>query len=599
MRINAFRVRLFVLTSILILVPVLVFSIVLFTSTQNTLKENASSNIQNTLESNFKNIESKLAVMEGASTSLLIALAKQPKIVDPTRDVTGAQLFEVAQYPMTVHSSLIVDTYSIGGFNHFYLYIPSRSMLLVSRMTFFKGINPNVLDCHFLPRDKWGVSTPYEHVICNPTVGATIKEKNISRNFYMVDDEDNEIILTTNVKEQYINQLLVSGLQISPTYAVIMDRHGNLISSMDDEEIGKSLPQYRDILAALDGHDSGNIELPINGKTYLLNWTYSQGNEWYYIIATDAASVVQGIIPIFNMLPIISLCLLVLSFGITLLLTYSTVHPLRELSQAMTEIKNGNYNVKLTEKPNAEFQSIYAGFNEMASEISTLMRNVSEEHNRKIIATIQMLQTEINPHMLYNSLESIYSIAKINHQEEIANLVMALSRFFRIALSGGKHLVPFREAFELAKQYVTVQNIRLNYKILFTYDIPENICDLNVPKFLLQPVIENCIMHGFQNKRGEWRISITVKEEEDWVTLIVRDNGIGIHDGTLERLNRRVENFNFEDSTLGKGYALRNLNYQIKLKFGEESGIRLNSVYGEYTEVVIRLHLAGRKTTRG
>jgi len=235
----------------------------------------------------------------------------------------------------------------------------------------------------------------------------------------------------------------------------------------------------------------------------------------------------------------------------------------------------------------------------MAAEISTLMRNVSEEHNRKIIATIQMLQTEINPHMLYNSLESIYSIAKINQQEEIANLVMALSRFFRIALSGGKHLVPFREAFELAKQYVTVQNIRLNYKILFTYDIPENIYDLNVPKFLLQPVIENCIIHGFQNKRGEWHINLSVNEEGDWVVLTVRDNGIGIHDSTLARLNKRVENFNFEDSAMGKGYALRNLNYQIKLKFGEESGIRLNSVYGEYTEVVIRLNLAGRKTTRG
>ena len=137
MRINAFRVSLFVLTSILILVPVLVFSLVLFTSTQSTLKENASRNIQDTLESNFKNIEYELAVMEGASKSLLIALAKQPKIVDPTVDVTGAQLFEVAQYPVTVHSSLIVDTYSIGGFNHFYLYIPSRSMLLVFRMTFF------------------------------------------------------------------------------------------------------------------------------------------------------------------------------------------------------------------------------------------------------------------------------------------------------------------------------------------------------------------------------------------------------------------------------------------------------------------------------
>lgn len=423
MRINAFRVRFFVLTSVSILVPVLVFDIVLFTSTQNTLKDNASTNIQDTLIANFRNIEAKLSVMDDASTSLQIALAKLPIIVDPDIEVTESELFNATQYPATVHSSLIVDTYSIAGFNHFYRYLPSRSILLVSRMSTCDGINSNVLDCHFIPKNEWGVSMPY-----------------------------------------------------------------------------------------------------------LLNWTYSQGNEWYYVIALDAHSVVKAISPIFNMLLLISVCLIVLSFGITLLLAYSTAQPLKDLASAIMEIKNGNFNVKLTEKPNAEFKEIYSGFNEMVHEISALMRDVSEEQNRKTIATIQMLQTE-------NSLVSLCSIAKINHQEEISNLVMALSRFFRIALSGGKHSVPFREAFDLAKQYVTVQNIRLNYKISFTYDIPDSIYDLSVPKFLLQPVIENSILHGFQNKRGEWRINITVNEEGDWITLVMRDNGIGIYDATLERLN--------------------------------------------------------------
>ena len=599
MRINAFRVRLFFLTFVSILIPVVIFGVILFSSTQSTLKETAYSNIQDTLIANFKNIESKLEVMDDASTSLQIALAKIPIIIDPHIEVTESELFEAAHYPATVHSSLIVDTYSIGGFNHFYLYIPSRSVLLVSRMSIFNGVNSNVLDCHFLPRNKWGVSTPYEHVISNPTVGQTIKEKNISKSFIMEDNDNNELILTTNVKEQYINQLLISGLQIKPSYAVIMDKHGNLISSMLDDEIGQSLPQYRRMLTALgDDQETENHEVSINGKSYLLNWIYSQGNEWYYVISTDADSIVEGISPIFNTMLIISLCLLFLSVGITMLIANSMSHPLKQLYLAMAEIKNGNFAVKLTEKPNAEFDRIYAGFNEMVSEIASLMHDVSEEQNRKTIATIQMLQTEINPHMLYNSLESLYSIAKINHQEEISNLVMALSRFFRIALSGGKHSVPFREAFELAKQYVTVQNIRLNYKISFTYDIPDSIYDLSVPKFLLQPVIENSILHGFQNKRGEWRINISVQDEGGWITIVVRDNGIGIHDTTLARLNRRMEDFNFEDNTVGKGYALRNLNYQIKLKFGEASGICLSSVYGEYTEVVIRLSLVGCKPVR-
>lgn len=591
MKINAFRVRLFIFISVSILVPVLIFGISLFSSTQNTLKVNTSKNIQDTLFANFENIESKLTVMDDASTSLQIALAKIPKIIDPTLKVTESKLFEVVKYPATVHSSLIVDTYSIDGFNHFYLYFPSRSILLVSKMSTFDNVSSNILDCHYLTRNKWGVSTPYENVISNPTVGKTIREKNISKNHIMEDNVGNELILTTNVKEQYINQLLVSGLQINPAHAVIMDKHGNLISSADDTEIGHSLPQYRDMLLTIGGkQDSGYSEIKIDGKIHLLNWVYSQSNEWYYVISTETSSVIQGASSVFKIMLIISLCLILLSFFITILMANSMNRPLKQISSAMTEIKNRNFDIKLPEKPNAEFYIIYSGFNEMASEISSLVSNVSEEQNRKTTATIQMLQTEINPHMLYNSLESLYSIAKLNNQDEIASLVMALSRFFRIALSGGKHSVPFREAFELAKQYIKVQNIRLNYKISFKYDIPKEIYNLSVPKFLLQPVIENSILHGFQNKRGEWRITMSIKKENDWITISVRDNGIGIHDTDLEMLNHRMKDFNFEDN-LSKGYALRNLNYQIKLKYGALSGLHLKSFYGEYTEAIIRLYV--------
>ncbi len=593
MKINAFRLRLFISIMVTILVPVLIFGVLLFSSTQNTLKENTSGNIQDTLVANFKNIESKLNVIDDASNELRAALAAIPKITDPKLEATESELFEVVQYPATVHSSLIVDTYSIAGFNHFYLYFPTRSLLLISRMSTFEGVNPNVLDCHFLPENKWGVSTPYENVISNPAIGKTMKQRNISKNIILPDVEGNNIILTTNVKEHYINELLISGLHIKPSYGVIMDIHGNLISSMSDSEIGQSLPQYRDILSAIgEQQESGQTEVSIDGKSHLLNWVYSQSNEWYYVVATAAGSVTQGIYSVFNTLPIIILCLVALSFAITIVLANSMTQPLKQLSSAMTEIKNRNFNVKLPIKPNAEFGGIYSGFNEMAREISSLMNDVSKEQSRKTVATIQMLQTEINPHMLYNSLESLYSIAKINKQDEIASLVMALSRFFRIALSGGKHTVPFREAFELANQYITVQNIRLNYMIAFTYDIPQQIYSLSVPKFLLQPVIENSILHGFKNKRDQWRINISAKEEDNLLTVIVRDNGIGIHETALETLNRRMNDFNFEDNTVGKGYALRNLNYQIKLKYGESSGIQLNSVYGEYTEVVIRLRMS-------
>ena len=592
MKINRFRIKLFLLTSAFLIIPVITCCIILFSITENTIKAYASNSMDTTLNENMQNIESKLDILDNASRSLLLNLATIPEVTDEKLLIDSDDIFRATQYDFTVASSLIVDTYTINGFNNFYLYFPERSLLIVSKMTFFDNVNYNTMDCLAIPENSWGVSNSYNNLVCNPILGKHMTSRNISKNYRLTNKENpkEDIILTTNLEEDYISDQLSFGFQFKPANAIIIDAHGNVISSLDNTEIGNSVPAYHQILSEISAsNDADYHEITINNIKYILNWEYSPEKDWYYITTINVAQVTDSISSIFDVFFIMIISLLVTSFIITLILVQSTSRPLNNLASAMKEMKNKNFKIQLATNTDDEFEVIYNGFNEMAQEIDGLVHTITEKNNLNTETNIRLLQSEISPHMLYNSLESLYSMAKINGQEEISNLVMALSKFFRISLSGGKRLVPLREAFELSNQYIIVQNIRLNYKIKFEHNIPENLLDCMAPKFLLQPIVENTFQYGFKNRRENCRLTINAYQDEDRIRIVVWDNGIGIHETDLAWLNKHINNFDFEGTLSRKGYALRNINYQLKLEYGDAYGLSLQSVYGEYTKVTILL----------
>jgi len=591
-KINRFRIKLFLLTSAFLIIPVITCCIILFSITENTIKAYASNSMDTTLNENMQNIESKLDILDNASRSLLLNLATIPEVTDSEPPIDSDDIFRATQYDFTVSSSLIVDTYTINGFNNFYLYFPERSLLIVSKMTFFDNVNYNTMDCLSIPENSWGVSNSYNNLVCNPILGKHMTSRNISKNYRLTNKKNSkeDIILTTNLEEDYISDQLSFGFQFKPTNAIIIDAHGNVISSLDNTEIGNSVPAYHQILSAISkSNDAAYHEITINNVKYILNWEYSPDKDWYYITTINVAQVTDSISSIFDVFFIMIVSLLVTSFIITLILVQSTARPLNNLASAMKEMKNKNFKIQLETNTGDEFEVIYNGFNEMAQEIDGLVHTITEKNNLNTETNIRLLQSEINPHMLYNSLESLYSMAKINSQEEISNLVMALSKFFRISLSGGKRLVPLQEAFELANQYIIVQNIRLNYKIKFEHDIPNNLLNCLTPKFLLQPIVENTFQYGFKNRRENCSLAINAYQEKCCIRIVVWDNGIGIHETDLVWLNKHINNFDFEGTLSRKGYALRNINYQLKLEYGDAYGLSLQSVYGEYTKVTILL----------
>jgi hypothetical protein len=236
MKINKFRIKLFLLTSVFLVIPVISCCVILFSITENTLKTYTSNSMDATLKENVQNIESKLDILDKASQSLLLNLATIREVTDPQLHTSSVDIFSATKYDFTVSSSLIVDTYTINGFSNFYLYFPQKSLLIVSRMTFFDEVPYNTMDCLAIPRGTWGVSTPYDYLVCNPILGKHMTARNISQNYNLTNELNpkEDIILTANIKEDYISGQLASGFQFKPDRAIIIDSHGNVISSLDN-----------------------------------------------------------------------------------------------------------------------------------------------------------------------------------------------------------------------------------------------------------------------------------------------------------------------------------------------------------------------------
>lgn len=226
----------------------------------------------------------------------------------------------------------------------------------------------------------------------------------------------------------------------------------------------------------------------------------------------------------------------------------------------------------------------------------------SKDENRNLFlaskreAQILALQNQINPHFLYNTLETIRSEAIMNGAVNAGTMAEALATFFRYTISNLDYLVQIEDELENIQNYFTIQHYRFGNKIgiQITYDEEDkNILRLYIPKLIMQPVVENAIYHGIEQKLGAGQVTISISYTKQNLDIMISDDGIGIKDTELSEINNRLwtdsENYGYEKSEKSGGIAIRNVNQRIKLLFGEEYGIWLNSIYGIGTDVHIKL----------
>lgn len=275
------------------------------------------------------------------------------------------------------------------------------------------------------------------------------------------------------------------------------------------------------------------------------------------------------------------LCLLCAVIMVTVIIIQSGsfTRPIRTLQKAMKTVAGGDLTVRVQDARTDEFGELNDGFDRLVGELDQLITHISESKEREDLAKYQMLQSQINPHFLYNTLDSIRMMAVLRDQEEIAEALISLSRLFRYCIRQGDRLVTVREELQQAKNYLLLQSLRYQDRLQVNYQVDEQVLDRMMPKVLLQPLLENALIHGVQDMEEGCAITITVSQAAEGTRFSIHDNGKGIEGQTLEKIRKKLQNGTSES------IGLANVNERLRLYYNNTAGLTIESRPGEGTTV--------------
>jgi two-component system sensor histidine kinase YesM len=289
--------------------------------------------------------------------------------------------------------------------------------------------------------------------------------------------------------------------------------------------------------------------------------------------------------------------LIILTVGLciifTILLYYfitsRLILPLRDLKEKMKLASLGNLDVKIVNKGTDEIADLGDNFNSMITKIKALLTKSVAEQKQLKMAELRTMQAQINPHFLYNTLETIIWMAEAKKGDQVIELTKALSHFFRISLNKGKDLITLEDEINHIRNYLIIQKMRYQDILDVTFHLNEDILKYEIIKLTLQPLVENAIYHGIKNKRGKGFVRIKGDfTPEGYICIDIIDNGIGLKEETLEILrNQLARGIPFEKKQ--GGFGLVNVQQRILLHYGSPFGLTINSWYGSGTRVSVTI----------
>lgn len=326
------------------------------------------------------------------------------------------------------------------------------------------------------------------------------------------------------------------------------------------------------IFLAYNSSESGIDIRNIDKKEMYISYYTSPNTSWKIFSIIPADEVLSDLYRIKTTVIILTIACVLLILLISSLIASALLKPIYTLASAMENVEKGDFSTRVTLKSRDETRYLAESFNKMTSNIETLVNKVYNEELRRKDAELKSLQSQINPHFLYNTLESIRGVALANNLKSIASMAKSLSMLFRYSINS-KDLVSFRDELQHLKNYMNIQNFRHEGKFQLILDLPDEVYAYSIPKLTLQPIVENSIKHGLEMRRGQGTISINASVSNGIVSIKVSDNGKGISPEKLSLLTRELSEGSRSDS--GTGIGIRNVNSRVKLHFGEKYGLQL------------------------
>lgn len=442
---------------------------------------------------------------------------------------------------------------------------------------------------------KEAMTTTKEYIISTPIL-SHIDNEAIITICYPVYNED-------GIKNGFINGAIslnkISEIAESIDFynctSWIMDNLGNVYSSQKPNNISyKDLENIGEIIRISPNTVVGSYNIKKKKKIDKVIFFSSipNTNGWSLCSMVSSKELSKDIDSLIYSVFIIWLIMLVVSIILCTIFSKSISNPINNLTQSIKGVEDGDLEVfcEVNINSNDEISVLSRSFNSMVKEIKVLMNRIYEEEKQKRGAELRVLQSQINPHFLYNTLDNIQWKAYDYDATEIVDMIEALSNFFRISLSNGQEFIALSQEIKHIENYLFIQEKRYEDILNFYIDFDSSLSDISVLKIIIQPIVENAIYHGIKPKLSSGKIDIIVYKVNGLIYIIVKDDGVGIDRKTLKELNYslNLKNENF-------GYGLYNVNQRLKLVYGSTAGVEIQSKVGVGTTVVIKIPITTKE----
>lgn len=385
-------------------------------------------------------------------------------------------------------------------------------------------------------------------------------------------------IIKINIRVENLQKILEKFNSMEGILTVLIDGNGQIIcsnglDSMTEQEISKLLPQNH----SEKFHQDVAV---IEGKKYIRCISTSGYSDWKMVNMIPEKELFAETDQFGSILVTIGFILFFVLICVSYITSRSITKPIIELKSNLKELQNGNLDVR-SEVEGGEMGDLAATFNNMASQMQSFLDEIYTKETEKRNAELLALQAQINPHFFYNTLRAIRWMADVQGACNVVDALDELVGMLRAVAHMQGDLVTIEEDLQIIKLYSEILMIRYMDRFKVEYHIDEDLKEYRTIKFLLQPILENSIFHGFDENNEEGLISVTVRSCENVIIFEVKDNGKGMDDATIKRVLT-------EESVNHRGLnkiGIFNVNNRIKLTFGEDYGIQIESVLGEYTLV--------------
>ncbi len=388
------------------------------------------------------------------------------------------------------------------------------------------------------------------------------------------------------LKEKDVAAIYLNNIVNEDDKFFIVDSQKNIISTQDKSQLYRKFDEgmYLGKYKIEDISDTKSLIRNIGDRKVLITVQDFKKLDWKVISVIPLDEITHENRRMTQIIVIFGVICLICAFAASYLLSYTISKPILKLVNIMKEIKSGNLKLRADLNVKGEIGMLGDGFNSLMDKINGLVEQIYAEQRLKRENEFKLLQSQIKPHFLYNTIETIISFIKLNLKDNAMATAKYLAGFYRISLSKGNDIITIRDEMNLIYNYLSIQKMRYVEYLDYRLEFEEDILNYQIPKLTLQPLVENSIYHGLKQKEDKGILIIKGARKNNQVRIEVYDDGVGMSEEQIYRVLNRPDN-----DPKSSDFGTHSVDSRIKLLYGEEYGLTIESMVGQYTRVTLTL----------